>query len=167
MGEQKRITKKTVLKIVGVLVFLAGMVGIGFLAWLLQNQNNTPRGGLGGYSEAAEKTLPSAAEEAQNLALGGNSAEAEKKLADAIAGTSATNTKEKQQLYIQQALLMVIVAIIKKRLNRTYLPSKRSPILLPATLLPRRMKRLAIKQKRSNTIKKRLRSLIQTTRATT
>ncbi len=101
-----KITKKTVLKIIGVIVLLLAMVGAGVFAWWWKNKDNvTDQGGLGGYSAADEETLPEAASDAQNLALSGKADEAQQKISDALAQTTSTDTKERQQLYVQQGVI--------------------------------------------------------------
>lgn len=98
-----KITKKLVLQTLGVVALLAIMAGAGVLVWWLQQQNAaTNKGGLGGYSQAKENTMPAAASEAQNLALSGDTAQAQQKISDAL--KSASGSKEKQQLYVQQGV---------------------------------------------------------------
>src|SRR5688572_31096953 len=77
MGKLRfKVTKKGIYAVGGVIVLLLAMVGAGLFVWWLQNKDSLPTTGAGGYSKTAEKPLPSAADEAQKLAIAGKTEEA-------------------------------------------------------------------------------------------
>lgn len=99
-------TQKMILKVLSVTVLLLAMAGLGAVVWWWQNKDNTSnQGGLGGYSAAEEETLPEAAANAQNLSLSGDPEAAQEEISDALLQASGSESKERQQLYIQQGVI--------------------------------------------------------------
>jgi tetratricopeptide (TPR) repeat protein len=98
-----KITKQGIWAVGGVVVLLLAMTGVGMLVWWLQNKDTLPTNGPGTISQTAEKPLNTAADEAQDLAVGGNVAASNKKLEEALAQPNIP-TEDKQQLLVQQGV---------------------------------------------------------------
>lgn len=100
-----KIKKKKIVAVGGVVLLLLGMVGAGFFVWWLQSKNSDqlPVGTGGTFAETRETALPSAVDEAQQLALSGKVEESNKKLQEALA-QSGLPEKERQQILAQQGV---------------------------------------------------------------
>jgi tetratricopeptide (TPR) repeat protein len=97
-----KVTKKGILAIGGVVVLLLGMAGAGLFVWWLQNKDRLPTSEGGIITTPATPLLP-AVEEAQSLAMSGDTAAANKKIEEALKQPNVA-PEDKQKLLVQQGV---------------------------------------------------------------
>ena len=104
MAKGFKITKKKLVAVGGVALLLVGMAAAGLFVWWLQSKNSEQLPVSGGsFNETRETALPTAVDEAQQLAIAGKVEESNKKLQEALNQGNIPNT-ERQQILVQQGV---------------------------------------------------------------